>query len=527
LTFGSGDSDSFTYDPNTGRQTQYAFQVNGSTESGTLTLGQLAIYDPFSSANTQTCTNSYDDLARLLSNNCGSAWSQTFGYDVFGNMTQSGSGSFLPTYNAATNQYATLPGGTPSYSSTGAIINDGLHSYYWDSENKNVKLDSSVFMTYDAFGRWVELGTPAGYSQALYAPDGSEFAVMSGSSVVHAYVHLPQGAVATYAGNSLWTYWHPDWLGTPRLYSSPSQTVNADTAFSAYGEQYQGPSIDTFFTGAAQLPEANDLRTFPARNLSVVEGRWQSPDPAGLGAVDLTNPQTLNRYAYVVGNPLGLVDPTGMYLLAPGRGGDYDPCAIINCFAFVQTPVRGAIGGGGGDKQNPPPGPTVKLGPPAKTGTKPCASGGNAGRNGGAIWTVTYTFPLTAVGAFIGSFAGPEGTLPGALISSMFGVGPTASFVPSTHSVYVGVTLVGGLGISGGGGGSINVVNVPRGQNPNSIANGESYSITYQPTPFTGATATKSPGSGPPVVGPSFGTRIPVAASASYNICLWNCGCGG
>ncbi len=29
VTLGSGDGDSFNYDPNTGRMTQYQFQVNG------------------------------------------------------------------------------------------------------------------------------------------------------------------------------------------------------------------------------------------------------------------------------------------------------------------------------------------------------------------------------------------------------------------------------------------------------------------------------------------------------------------
>jgi len=42
------------------------------------------------------------------------------------------------------------------------------------------------------------------------------------------------------------------------------------------------------------------------------EGRWISPDPAGIGAVSLSNPQSWNQYGYVVNNPLALVDPLGL-----------------------------------------------------------------------------------------------------------------------------------------------------------------------------------------------------------------------
>lgn len=36
VTLGSGDSDGFTYDPNTGRPASYTFNVNGNTDTGTL-----------------------------------------------------------------------------------------------------------------------------------------------------------------------------------------------------------------------------------------------------------------------------------------------------------------------------------------------------------------------------------------------------------------------------------------------------------------------------------------------------------
>jgi YD repeat-containing protein len=95
VTFGSADSDTFTYDPNTGRVNTYTFSVNGQTDVGTLTwntngtLGMLAIVDGITGSNdTQTCNYSYDDLQRLSSTGCGTLWGQNFTYDAFGNISK-------------------------------------------------------------------------------------------------------------------------------------------------------------------------------------------------------------------------------------------------------------------------------------------------------------------------------------------------------------------------------------------------------------------------------------------------------
>ncbi len=45
-------------------------------------------------------------------------------------------------------------------------------------------------------------------------------------------------------------------------------------------------------------------------------GRFLSPDPAGVRAVKLANPQTWNWYAYTLNNPLRYTDPTGQYTCA-------------------------------------------------------------------------------------------------------------------------------------------------------------------------------------------------------------------
>src|SRR5207245_10689303 len=110
VTFGSGDYDNFSYDTNTGRMTEYKFNVGSplQTVTGDLTwnangtLQQLVIADQFNTANNQTCAYSSDDLGRLASVNCGAAWSQTFTYNgdgasAFGNLRKSGRTSYQPT----------------------------------------------------------------------------------------------------------------------------------------------------------------------------------------------------------------------------------------------------------------------------------------------------------------------------------------------------------------------------------------------------------------------------------------------
>jgi len=48
-------------------------------------------------------------------------------------------------------------------------------------------------------------------------------------------------------------------------------------------------------------------------------GRFTTVDPVG---GRLTDPQTLNRYAYARNNPLRFVDPTGLYQIDPACAAD-------------------------------------------------------------------------------------------------------------------------------------------------------------------------------------------------------------
>jgi RHS repeat-associated protein len=326
INFGSGESDAFQYDANTNRMSQYQFNVNGQAVTGALTWNQntsaqkLVVTDAFNSSDSQTCTYSHDDLSRLSSANCGSVWSQTFGYDAFGNITKSGSSSFQPTYSSSTNRMVTLPGFTPTYDANGNVLTDSLHTYAWDSAGRPVTIDS-VSLTYDALGRMVEQNRSGTYTQIVYASRAHKLALYNGQTLQKAIVPLGGNATVTYNGAGLLYYGHPDWLGHLRFGSTSSRTMYFDGAYAPYSETYaQAGTFDPAFTGQRQ-DTVGGLYDFATREFSI-QGRWPSPDPAGLAAVNLTDPQSLNRYAYVRNSPLTLTDPLGMEDCDPEAG----PC---------------------------------------------------------------------------------------------------------------------------------------------------------------------------------------------------------
>ena len=327
VTFGSSDSDAFQYDANTGRMTQYKASVNSTSMTGTLTwnanwtLGTLAITDNLNSADTQTCTYGYDSLARLTSDSCGTVWSQTFTYDAFGNISKSGSQSFGPTYSASTNRFTAIGSVTPTYDSNGNLTYDGFYNYTWDGEGNLATLGGNA-ETYDALNRRVEQYNGSAYTEIVYGPAGNKMALMSGQTVTKVFASLSAGATAVYNSSGLSYYRHPDWLGSSRVASTTTRTLYYDGAYAPFGENYaETGTTDRSFTGQNQdlTPGSSGLLyDFFYREQHSTQGRWISPDPSGINATDPANPQTWDRYAYVLNNPLRNVDPTG-----------YD-CAYLN-----------------------------------------------------------------------------------------------------------------------------------------------------------------------------------------------------
>ena len=98
--------------------------------------------------------------------------------------------------------------------------------------------------------------------------------------------------------------------------TNASGTVCYDADFTPFGYEraYTTTCTQNYkFPGMERDSETgNDHAWF--RNYEENLGRWMSPDPAG---GDVTNPQSLNRYAYVLNNPTSLTDPLGLLVYCP------------------------------------------------------------------------------------------------------------------------------------------------------------------------------------------------------------------
>ncbi len=219
------------------------------------------------------------------------------------------------------NQEISVGGCAPSYDGRGNLTKDCTFAtpaiYVWDTDGDPVSFNG-VSLTYDVLDHEVQVGTTA---EIIYSPLG-KLGIMNGQTASKIRISLPGGSTAELIGSTggITHILHADWLGSARISSLfHDRSMQYDTAYAPFGESYDTVlNGDPDFTGALQ-DTLSGLYDFAYRYYNPVQGRWISPDPAGLAAVDPTNPQSWNRYAYAFNNPLRFIDPTGLILC------DYGP----------------------------------------------------------------------------------------------------------------------------------------------------------------------------------------------------------
>ncbi len=122
-----------------------------------------------------------------------------------------------------------------------------------------------------------------------------------------------------------------DQLGSTRVTASAAGQVEDDIDYRSFGEivaNYGAAPSDNSYVFTGYQSDSADSSTDYARfrNLEYAMARFNRPDPY-LGSYDFSNPQSFNRYAYVMNNPLTGVDPAG---LDPASCDPSDPSSCPN-----------------------------------------------------------------------------------------------------------------------------------------------------------------------------------------------------
>jgi RHS repeat-associated protein len=321
---------------------------------------------------TYTQSFGYDALNRLTTSveNGGASWSQTNGYDRYGNRwIDLGGGTQNLYFNTSNNR---INGG--SYDNGGNLLNDGLHTYTYDGENKISKVDGVLAYVYDGEGQRVRklVGENRRFVYGIAGELISEFDGSTGS-LQKEYIYGADGLVATIEPNAVNSngtrYLVSDHLGSPRVITNSAAGVVSRHDYKPFGEELSAgvggrtagmgfgivDGVRQKFTSYERDSESG-LDFAGARFYSSGQGRFTSVDPLMASAVT-GNPQTFNRYTYVLNSPLTLTDPTGMSAVNSGGASGTPHVTLFLNDQTSQQPQPQAPAG------PPPPGGPVTLGP--------------------------------------------------------------------------------------------------------------------------------------------------------------------
>ncbi|MFL6194034.1 MAG: RHS repeat-associated core domain-containing protein [Thermoanaerobaculia bacterium] len=265
----------------------------------------------------------------------GAQQKQSYLYDNFGNLT-----SITTEAGAATPVIRVTSASTSSNRLTGSVAYDSAGNltawngatYQYDPFNQVVRMTSGAedwFYIYTATDeRFWSYRNPTVAGEArfdrftLRGLDGRVLREFANSGYTWTnwedYIYRNGELLAGYLSSGQRRHFHLDHLGTPRLITNTAGTQVGYHAYFPFGEeatalsagsdrmQFTGHERDLGNTASA----ADDLDYMHARHYHLLTGRFSSVDPI-LG--NPHEPQSWNRYAYVMNHPLVATDPKGLW----------------------------------------------------------------------------------------------------------------------------------------------------------------------------------------------------------------------
>ncbi|MFD3498976.1 RHS repeat-associated core domain-containing protein [Streptomyces sp. NPDC058678] len=328
-----------------------AGQLNGQTPAGV--PGNAQAYE-------------YTDREQLKSATAGSSVT-SFAYDDAGNPVQVGTSG--QAFDAA-NRLCWSTTGTMPTDADCATTPSGATTYTYDDQGNRTRTtdaSSTTTYTYDQADRLSTASSASDNATYTYDGDGlratkttdgttASFTWEAGdapnllSDGTDDYVYGPAGTPVEQiaSGGTQW-YFH-DQLGSTRALTDSSGAVDCTYDYTPYGAVLG-------HTGTAATPlQYTGQYTDTETGLVYLRARYYDPATAQFLTVDPAIESTLEAYTYVVGNPLNLIDPTGLCWSGFGAvckaasATDHfihKHAAVIshvNAIATVVTAVAGTVG---------------------------------------------------------------------------------------------------------------------------------------------------------------------------------------
>ena len=296
------------------------------TALGTVITGFEYTYDTLSkiveekhlAENTKICYT-YDNLSRVTKrtvyNECNEIVSEeNFSYDAAGNITDAPNSCFEYDIN---NRLITFNGNTVSYDMDGNMLSNGYINCEFDSGNRLISAGDHTY-TYNAED--VRIRNLCSDADTTYTYNTncqlSQLLTKTTNGNTTKYVY-GLGLIGEEKCGEFKTY-HFDFRGSTVAITDINGEIIDTFMYDTYGNltEHVGNSFVIFgYNGRdGVVTDRNGLIYMRARYYSPELRRFANAD---ILAGEISNPITLNRYAYANGNPVSLVDPLG---LAAERG---------------------------------------------------------------------------------------------------------------------------------------------------------------------------------------------------------------
>jgi RHS repeat-associated protein len=218
------------------------------------------------------------------------------------------------------------------YDNLGNTIESKDQSYVYDSFNRlqKVFLDNELLEEYfyDESGSRVKKVSYGDDVETTYYIDSNFIRVMNSSGTFDVVYYYNNGQQVAKKENDEMSFFHPDHLGSTTLITDPNGELVEETRYLPFGAVLVGGEEDLLYTGKEK--DDTGLYYYEARYYDPFLRKFTQPDSI---IPSVYNPQSLNKYSYVMNNPYKYIDPSGHSALSD----------IWNAVVTVHTGVQDTI----------------------------------------------------------------------------------------------------------------------------------------------------------------------------------------